>query len=154
MKIPHKDVRIVSALRKNARESLTTMARTTGIPVSTIFDRMKVHHGRLITKHTCLLDFNELGYPTRAKAIIKVDRKGRESIRSYLKTHPNVNSLYKINSGFDFMFELVFRNIKELEDFMEALDENHNIIEKKVYYIVDDIKREDFLATHLPALFD
>jgi len=141
-----KDIKIITELRKNARESLTRMSRTTGIPVSTIFDRIKLYHGGIITKHTCLLDFDELGYSTRAKATVKVERDQRNELMGYLKEHPNVNSLYKINSGFDFLFELVFRNIRDLEEFMEKLEENYGVTEKQVYYVVDEIKREDFMT--------
>ena len=146
MKIPQKDMMIITQLRKNARESLTTMARKTGIPISTIFDKMKLHNGRIIRKHTCLLNFDELGYATRAKVTVKVDRDSREELMSYLNSHSNVNSLYKINSGYDFMFELIFKNIKELEEFMENLEENYAITDRNVYYVIDDIKREEFMA--------
>jgi len=137
---------IIKQLRNNARESLTTMARKTGIPISTIFDRMKQHYGSIITKHTCLLDFNELGYAARAKVTVKVERDVRQDLMNYLNKHPNVNSLYKINSGYDFMFELIFMNIKELEEFMENLEETYPITDQNVYYVIDDIKREEFLT--------
>ena len=69
----------------------------------------------------------------------------REELRKYLNKHQNVNSLYKINSGYDFLIELVFKNIKELEDFMENIRDRFKIIEDNVFYILEDIKREDFM---------
>ena len=146
MNLPKKDIQIITELRKNARESITAMAKRTGIPISTIFDRMKQHQGSIIMKHTCLLNFGELGYAARAKVTLKVDRGAREGLKNYLKTHPNVNSLYKINSGYDFMFELIFANIKDLEEFMECLEEKYPIAERNVYYVIDDIKREEFMT--------
>ncbi len=146
MNIPKKDIQIITELRKNARESITAMAKKTGIPISTIFDRMKAHQGSIILKHTCLLNFGELGYAARAKVTIKVDREVREDLKNYLRLHPNVNSLYKINSGYDFMFELIFASIRDLEGFMECLEEKYPIADKNIHYIIDDIKREEFMA--------
>ena len=50
--------------------------------------------------------------------------------------------LQKINNGFDYMFEAVFSNIKDMEDFMEGIDQRFKIENKEVYYIVDEIKKE------------
>jgi len=44
------------------------------------------------------------------------------------------------------MFEAIFRNMKDLEDFIGNLEEKFSIIEKHVYYVIDDIKEEEFLA--------
>jgi len=44
------------------------------------------------------------------------------------------------------MFEAVFRSIVELEGFIEKLDQKFKIEEKETYYIVEDIKKEEFMA--------
>lgn len=82
--------------------------------------------------------------------MIKVDRDARDAVKEYLSKHQNINSVFKINNGFDYMFEAIFVNIKDMEDFMEALDQRFKIENKEVYYIVDDIKKEAFMAD--PAL--
>ncbi|MEA3514586.1 MAG: Lrp/AsnC ligand binding domain-containing protein [Nanoarchaeota archaeon] len=151
MNLTKSEMQIITALRKNARESLTKISRKTGIPVSTIFDKIK--ENPLITKSTCLLDFNQIGFNTRAKVTIRVERETREELRKYLNNHQNVNSLYKINSGYDFLIELVFRNIKELEDFMEKIRDKFKIIEDNVFYILEDIKREDFMNDENMGIF-
>ena len=80
-----KDLLILSNLRKNARMSLTNMSKSTHIPISTIFDRLKLHESGLIKKHTSLIDFEKLGFNTRANVCIKVDKEKREEIKEYLK---------------------------------------------------------------------
>jgi len=146
MKITKKDITIVSHLRNNSREMLTKISKKTGLPVSTIFDRLKMHTGGLIKKNTSLIDFQLLGFNSRAKVILKVERSDREKIGNLLKTHQNINNAYRINNGYDFMFEAIFRNMKDLEDFIYRLEKEFNILEKHVYYIIDDIKQEDFLS--------
>ena len=144
--IKKKDLLILSRLRKNARETLTSMSKATGMPISTIYDKLKLHQGGIINKHTTILDFNQLGFSTRAHITLKVKREQKEELQIYLAKHPHINSLYKINNGFDFLAESVFKHINDLEQFLETLEDKFEIVEKSVYYIINDIKREDFIS--------
>ena len=141
-----KDLKILSELRQNARMSLTKMSKKTQIPVSTIFDRLKLNEKNIIIKHTSLLDFNKLGYNTRANITIKVNKEDKETLKQHLIRHHQINSVYKINNGFDFMVEGIFKHIIEMEDFLEQLEQKFNIIDKKSFFIIEDIKREAFLT--------
>lgn len=141
-----KDILIISNLRIDARMPLTKMSRRTNIPVSTIFDRLKINENGLIKKHTCILDFSKLGYNVRANIAFKVETKDRESLKEYLLKHESANSVYKINNGFDFMIEGVFREIREMEDFIEDLEKRFRILDKRSFYIIEDLKREEFLS--------
>jgi len=141
-----KDLLILAHLRNDARITLTNLSKKTNIPISTIYDRLKAQEEGFIQKHTTLIDFSKLGYNTRANITIKVDREQREAIKEYLLKHQNVNSVYKINSGYDFLIETVFKNIKDLEDFMETLDQKFKIVDSQTHYIINDIKREAFMS--------
>lgn len=144
--INKKDLKILSHLRKNGRESLTNMSKKTNIPVSTIYDRLKVHETSLISKFTSLINFSELGFQTRAYVIIKTNKESREKLQEHLKKHPNVNSVFKINNDYDFLIEAIFKGIRELQEFMDNIETNYGITDSKILYIVDDIKRENFLT--------
>jgi DNA-binding Lrp family transcriptional regulator len=143
--IDNKDLIVVSYLRQNARETLTRLSKKTRIPVSTIYDKIKTNENNLIIKYTSLLDFSKIGFNTRANLMLKVKREKRDDLKDYLIKHQNINSLFKINNGFDFMVDVVFKHIKDMEDFIEILEQRFNIIDKQVHYIVDDIKRESFM---------
>lgn len=140
------DLLIISSLRQNAREKLTEISKKTRIPVSTIFDRIRLHEGNLIRKHTALVDFGKLGYNTRANIILKIGKGDREAMKEFLMKHSSVNSAFKINNGYDFLVEAVFTNIKEVEDFMDMLEEKFSIKAKQVFYVIDDLKKEEFLS--------
>ncbi len=147
-----KDLKIIAHLRQNARIPLTKMSKKTQIPVSTIFDKIKQYEDNLIHRHTTLIKFSELGFNTRANVMIKVDRNARESVKEFLSKHHNINTVSRINNGFDYMFEAIFVNIKDIEDFMELLDQKFKLENKEVYYIVDDIKKEGFMSD--PTIID
>ncbi len=144
--ISKKDLLIISNLRSNARETLTTISKKTKIPISTIYDKLKFHARNLIIKNTALLDFARLGFNTRAKVMLKADREQRDSLKVHLLKNPNVNTVYKINNDFDFLVEVIFKNIRELDNFVENLDDKFRLIDKKVFHVVEDVKREEFMS--------
>lgn len=144
--VPKKDLMVISCLRQNARETLTKMSRRIRLPISTIYDRLKLQEKDLIVKHTSLLDFSKLGFTTRVTMAFRVERGSRQGLEQFLATHPCVNSLYKINNGYDFLVDGIFRHLKDLQAFVESVEERFPVIEKQLYYIVDDIKREHFLS--------
>ena len=140
------DFKLIAQLRKNARETLTNISKNIKIPISTLYDKLKAHEGSVITKHTTLLDFTRLGFMCRANIMLRTNKENRDRLGSYLKAHPVINNLYKINNGYDFLAEGVFTHVKELEDFLEELESNFEIQDKKTHYIIEDLKREEFLS--------
>jgi DNA-binding Lrp family transcriptional regulator len=136
---------VLSCLRKNARERLTEISKKTNIPVSTIFEAVKKNN-RLVQKYTALVDFNSFGFSTRANIMLKVHKDDREPLKSFLEKHQNVNSVYRINNGYDFMAEAVFRNIGGFEEFVEKINDSFRIKDQKVFHVVEDIKRESFMS--------
>lgn len=140
------DLLLLSSLRANARETLTNISRKTNIPVSTIFDKLKAHENGTIKKHTSIVDFSLLGFGTRANIALKVNKEEKDELKKFLMKNASVNSFYRINNGYDYLIEAVFRNILEMEEFCEKIDENFRIKAKQVFYIIEDLKREEFLA--------
>ena len=141
-----KDLKVISILRANARETLTNISKITNIPISTLYDKLKLYNKSIVKKHTSLLDFPALGFYTRANIVIRINKNSREAIKKYLIKNQNMNSLYKVNNSYDFMIEAVFKHIKELEDFIDKLEKKFEIEDKQIYYIIEDIQRENFMA--------
>ncbi|MBT3690435.1 hypothetical protein HOG11_03690, partial [bacterium] len=92
------------------------------------------------------LNFTELGYSIRATITLKVDAQQKNQVSEFLLKIPNLNSLYKINNGYDFMLEVVHKEMRDLELFLELLDSKFIIKEKNVYYVIDELLRESFLV--------
>ena len=145
MELTKKDILLVY-LRQNARQKLTTISKKTNIPISTLYDKLKAFQRGLITKHTSLIDFSALGYQCRALSLLKVDMACRDELKRKLLTCPNVNSLFKVNNGYDFMVESVFHTVKDLEDYLEQLGKRFAILDQNHHYVIEDVKREGFLA--------
>jgi len=133
---------------------LKKMSAQTGIPVTTIHDQLKKSNP-LIQKHTVLLNFEELGYFARAYLVISVEQEDRQRLALFLEKSFEVNSLYKVNNGYDFLAELVFKKIKDAESFIAKLEKDFKLKAKEVHYILEDVKREEFLSnTELLKAFE
>ena len=145
--ISKKELLMVSHLRSNSRETLTRLSRKTNVPISTLHDKMKSNCGEVIQKNVALIDFSKVGFHCRAYITMRVNKKQRNDIKDFLEKNEEVNTLLRINNGYDFLVEGVFRNINEMEMFIERLDERFDIKEKKVYHVISNIKQEAFMST-------
>jgi len=139
-----KDMLIIAHLRENSRKKLTQISRKTDISISTIFERMRKND--IIKKYTTILNFNKMGFMARTQIILKVHKNQRIELQKFLLKHESVNSMYKINNGYDFLVDGIFRHLKDAEDFVEILEDNFKIKSVKVFYIIDELKEEEFMS--------
>ena len=144
--IGNKEIRILSNLRHNGREKLTNISKTTNIPVSTIFEKIrKFEEEAIIKRHICLVDFGKLGYEIDVCILLKVEKIERERLRDFLNEKECLNSIFKIGNNYDFFIEGLFRDMQQLQDFVDELEENFSLVRNDVLHVVYDVKREEFL---------
>jgi len=146
------ELQIVRAFRCNARESLTTASRRLNIPVSTIYDRLRKMQGSIIDRHVSLLNFKQMGYDVHVQLAFSIPVGAREALISYLKTHPNINSLYRTTSAADFIIEVVCKDLLAYNTLVELLEREYGITDRKEFYIVDKIRRESFMTKYVEPM--
>ena len=56
MKVTKTDKKILAALAHNSRDTMTNISRKTNIPVSEIFDRLKLLEARLGLRYTVVIE--------------------------------------------------------------------------------------------------
>lgn len=133
------EIMILAQLRQNSRQTLSSISRKTGVPVSTVYERVKQHEGTVIKKFTSILDFPALGFNIRAKVLVKGKKK---ELRKFLTTNKNINSVFEVSGNHNFIVDCIFKYMSEMKDFMEKLDELCK--KKEVYFVTNEIKREAF----------
>lgn len=144
--LKEKEMKMLGFFRNNSRTSLTKLSRLTKMPVSTIFDKLKEYEEKnLIKKHTSLVDFKKLGYDIKTQILITAKKDNRDKVQEFLINHSKVNTVFRINNGYDFMIEAIFKNMLELDKFTRILDE-YNLKDKKEFFVMEDIKREEFMT--------
>ncbi|MBI5390069.1 Lrp/AsnC family transcriptional regulator [Candidatus Woesearchaeota archaeon] len=150
--IKKKDLLITTYLRQNARETLTNLSKRVHMPISTVYEKLRTNQDGLIKKHTCLMDFSKIGFHARAQVFLKTKREDRDALGQQLQKLVQTNTLYKINNGYDYLVELVCRDLQEMEIVLEQLDQKFSFSEKEVFFVIDELKREAFLTQ--PEMID
>ncbi len=145
-----RDYVLMSYFRNNSRENLTKISRQTHIPISTIFDKLRQFEESLIKKHTTLVDFKQIGFDIRVNILFKVAKDSRDEFREFLMKSFNINSIFRVNNGFDYLVEAIFRDMSDLNRFLEQLEAFH-IENRQELFVLEDIKRECFLSDTLHA---
>ncbi|MBI2547806.1 Lrp/AsnC family transcriptional regulator [Candidatus Woesearchaeota archaeon] len=138
---PNEEI-LLTYLRRNARASLTSMARGTHIPLSTVSNTIKRLKEMVIVRYTTFVDFGKLGYPISVQFIIESnqDKKGEEFLMNSL----SVNSLSRLSELYGFLVTCVFKDVKEKTDFKEKLESlGIRVIEE--IFIIETIKKEEFV---------
>ena len=136
---------IISHLRKDARLSLGAVSQALNVPLSTVYDKLnRLQKEGVIRKQALLLDFAKLGYHHHIHLALKVSREQKPALQQFLQNHHSVNSLHEINGGFDFLAEVISKDIKEYTDFRDGLKESFNLKELHEYQIIEELEKEKF----------
>lgn len=144
--VSEKELEVVRHLRRNARIKLTELSRVTNLPVSTLFDMVRRPGFGGINRMCALLDFQKLGFGACAIMLLKVVPECREKLKAHLLVSEHVNYLIRVNNGFDFVVECVFRNMRELEEFCEKLEKLYRVKGRDVHFVIEELRREGFLV--------
>ena len=149
--LSQRDIAMISLLRKNSRMTLTRIGKKVGMPISTVYERLKLFRAEGL-RATALIDFARIGFGTRAIIAVKVEKDERKKLKDYFVNHLQVNTILRINNGYTFMVDLVCRDMREVEDFMDYLEERFRIKKKMLFIMIGEVEREKFLAE--PELTD
>ncbi|MFA6090110.1 MAG: Lrp/AsnC family transcriptional regulator, partial [Candidatus Woesearchaeota archaeon] len=136
--LKEKEILILGHFRNDARISLTKLSKITKVPVSTIFDKIKEYKKtNLIRKYTSLIDFKKLGYEIRTQMLISASKDSKDELQKFFINHPRVNNVFRINNGFDFLVESIFKDMQELDEFTRLIDE-FGPLQKKEFFVMED----------------
>jgi len=144
------DLNILSTLRSNARETLTTISRKTGIPISSIFDRLKkLEAERVIVRHTSLLNWNKVGIKIRVLLLLRMDEKRKDAVEKWFMEKQHVNNIFRINGSLNLIIEALFRDVTEQQTFLDSFKKTFRGVVISVHHIVVKVKQEGFLTDSL-----
>lgn len=141
---------ILGFLQENARSSVSKIASETNISVNIILKKLKnLEDNKIIQKYTSLLNYSKLKYFVRVNFAISV--KEKKAVLEYLQRHKNVNSLYATKGNYDYYFETIFRDMAQLYDFIESLDQ-YDLLTIKEHHIIEDVVKENFFVNDDPVI--
>ncbi len=138
----HKDMEIINHLKENAVYTLRHLSKLTGIPQSTVHDRITSLKLRgIIRKFTVLPDYHRLGFSCHSFLLAVSYDINRELLFEYLQRHPSINAVYT-TAGDEFLMEVFFKTSLELAHFKDELERKRNLEIKSIIPIHGTVKKE------------
>jgi len=121
-----KDKTILRYLQKNGRASIQEIARATGIPITTVYNRLRLLESRgIIQGFTVLLDKHKLGKNLTAIILASVDYKelkvahqNQEDIAQRISKLSGVTEVAIIAGQRDIMIKVELESVEQLNDFV------------------------------------
>jgi len=142
MSIDVLDMKIIKCLIENARSTYRAIAEEAGVSEATVKNRIDGLKERgVIKKFTVVLDYHKLGRAIKSFIGLKVQPAKLQSIVEHMRGHPDVHVLYRTSGDVDLLFEVIFKQMDDLNAFLEkelALD---GIIGTVVTIVIGPYKR-------------
>ena len=133
-----KDIRILNELKRNGRLSAQEISKKTGIPVTTVFNRIKkMEKSKTIKGYTTVLDEGKTGKNVAAFISITVDynllkRKkiSQQQLAIKLKQHDFVEEVDMITGMSDIIVKIRTPDISKMNEFVTKYLRNLDGVER------------------------
>ncbi len=143
------DVEILKSLSTNSRESLRKIAKSIGVPTSTVHERVKrLIRNKLIRRFTIEIDPSTVGLEITALIMISVDGQHILEVENDISRHPYVIAAYDITGDFDVAVIAKFRNMRDLNNFIKSLLKNP-YIKRTVTNVVLNVIKEEYCPNNI-----
>ncbi len=138
-----KDTQILTQLRRNAREKLVDISKTTGIPPSTIHERLRLFKKQGL-RMVSIFNYPRIHTPIHCWFVIRT--KHKQAMIEYLQNTPHTNNLLVVSTSADIIVECIFSTFKQQHELLEDLHKKGRV---QVYPVIEDIGRELVCPTQL-----
>ena len=114
------DLQIIQKLQQNARLSLKQIAKILKTPASTIHFRVqKLIEGEIISKFSCVVDIEKLGYKTVGWANLIIDPLKADDIANKIASFEQVRMVSVTGGTYNLIIQIISKNEKELWNFIQ-----------------------------------
>ena len=138
------DLKIVSLLQKDASLSIKEISSKIGLSPTPCWTRIqKLQDKGIIKRKTAILDPIKLGYNNRVFIFIKTSKHNRnwsDQFKGYILKQDNVLGLYRISGSYDYLIDVLSKNIKDFDKFYKNLIENVEIFEVSSSFVMEIMK--------------
>lgn len=150
MNIDEKDYRIIDIIKENSHLSTYKISKKTGIPVTTVHNRIKkLEKEGIIKRYTVVLDYKKLGLPITAHILVhyhieqwyhKPD-EAREQLKKGLLKLPFVEEIKYITGSFDILLKVRMKDVDQLNSvLLDKLRHIPGIGQTETIFVLEDLK--------------
>ena len=150
IKLDSSDLKILSAVRRNGRETMTKISADTGIQISLVFDRLKrMEKEGLIGRYSCSVDWKRLGLNRRVLLFLRMPEHLKQKAEARLARNHHINNLWRLNDKCGLAAEALFVSLRQQEVFIAALRKEVEDIKISSHEVVENPKWEGCLTSCL-----
>ena len=138
--------KILTFIEKNSRIDLNELAIVLGVDEATVVNELEaMENEHIICGYHTLIDWDKTGIE-KVTALIEVRvtpqrGMGFDKVAERIYNYPEVNSVYLISGGFDFMVTLEGKSLREVSQFVsEKLSTLDAILSTKTNFILKKYK--------------
>lgn len=136
------DLEIIRSLSGNARKPYKTIAKEIEVSDATVRKRVKrMLEGGVIKQFNLILDYHKLGRIIKAFIGLRINPQRLKPIVEHLEENPDVQVLYRTTGNVDLFLEVIFRDMEELNKFLETELSVEGIIGTEVSVVIGPYKR-------------
>lgn len=133
---------ILNILRENADISMKEISKKTGIPITTIHNRIKTMKKEGIIKcYRAIIDPKKLGYNVQAFVQLAVKGLDEEKIKK-LASLPNVVECYEVSGPHNVILKVYSENIDALNNFVDSQLRSKDWIGEVIIEIIMNAAKE------------
>lgn len=140
------DKKILNVLSNNARTSISAISKKTGIPNSTISNRIhKLEENNTIEQYTAILNPEKIGVNITAIIIIQTETEKHENVEKELPKLEQVSQVYSISGEYDILIKVWAKSLEELNEIINSQIRTIDGIEELRELIVMEILKDEAL---------
>lgn len=115
------DKKILKELTDNSRISISDISKKTGIPSSTVSNRIKkLEENRIIEGYTTILNPQRIGITVTAIIIIQTETEKHENVEEQLPKIAELTQVYSISGEYDILIKVQAHNLEELNEIINT----------------------------------
>ena len=144
------DKKILTELISNSRMSISKISSKTGIPDSTVSNRIKkLENNNIIEQYTTIINPEAIGIKVIAMIIIQTETEKHENVEIELPKLDKVSQVYSISGEYDILIKVWAHTLEELNDIVNSEIRTIDGIEELRELIVMEKLKEEPLKVDL-----
>ena len=135
-----KDAKIIELLKDNCRLPAKEISRRTGIPITTVCNRMRsLEREGVVRKYSAVIDNRKIG--KAVEAFIRIDvKRDPDDIVSRFANRPEVEECYVVSGSVEVMLKVAMPSMDDLHRFVAGL-KSRNIQKINTQVILKNVER-------------
>ena len=138
------DIKIVEALKNNARENASLIGSKVNMSVSAVIERIKkLENSGIIQQYTLVLDPKKLGLDLTVFMMVSLEHpKYTAKFAEFVNGNAQIIECQYIAGDFDFLLKIISKSTQTLEDLLNEIKCINGVCRTKVSVVLSTVKDE------------